>query len=182
MGYAAAAMSVISQRLGGSKATLYAYFPSKEDLLEAIIRRQCETLFTALDQAEALPGIADRLRHFGTTFVRVLVSDAGVKTMQLGIEASRDHPDLARRFEQVSVRVVTDQLMTLIERADTAREIHAPDPALAANVFISLMRGDLHFRRLLNLIPEPSEETVRREAEISVEVFLRAFATGAVST
>jgi AcrR family transcriptional regulator len=38
VGYAGASMSLISQRLGGSKATLYAYFSSKEELFAAIIR------------------------------------------------------------------------------------------------------------------------------------------------
>src|SRR4029453_749112 len=33
-------MAALSERLGGSKATLYGYFPSKQDLLRAVI--QCE--------------------------------------------------------------------------------------------------------------------------------------------
>ena len=41
VGYAGASMSMISSRLGGAKASLYAYFNSKEDLFEAIIREQC---------------------------------------------------------------------------------------------------------------------------------------------
>jgi AcrR family transcriptional regulator len=34
-GYAAASMSTIAARLGGSKGTLYNYFKSKEELFEA---------------------------------------------------------------------------------------------------------------------------------------------------
>jgi AcrR family transcriptional regulator len=175
-GYAATAMSAISQRLGGSKATLYAYFPNKEDLLEAIILRQCQILFAALDQAEALPGISERLARLGTVFMGVLASEAGIRTMQLCIEVSRHHPEFARRFEEVSIRVITDQLTALLEQADARGEIHAPDPMLAANTFISLMRGDLHFRRLLNLIPEPAAASVETEARTAVALFLRAFA------
>ena len=39
-GYDRCSMAALSERLGGSKATLYGYFPSKEDLLRAVI--QCE--------------------------------------------------------------------------------------------------------------------------------------------
>ena len=37
LGYERASMSVIAARLGGSKATLYGYFASKEDLLRAVL-------------------------------------------------------------------------------------------------------------------------------------------------
>lgn len=36
-GYDRSSMAVLSQRVGGSKSTLYAYFPSKEDLLKAVL-------------------------------------------------------------------------------------------------------------------------------------------------
>src|SRR5271170_7231779 len=40
-GYAAASMSTIAARLGGSKGTLYNYFKSKEELFAAYIRETC---------------------------------------------------------------------------------------------------------------------------------------------
>src|SRR5947209_1034801 len=39
-GYDRCSMAALSEKLGGSKATLYGYFPSKEDLLRAVIN--CE--------------------------------------------------------------------------------------------------------------------------------------------
>jgi AcrR family transcriptional regulator len=177
-GYAAATMSTISHRLGGSKATLYAYFPSKDDLLEAIMRRQCGTLFAALEAADALPGLPARLLHLGAAFLRVMVSDAGVRTLQLGIEAARDQPDLARRFEEAAMRPVDAQLTDLLALAAARGEIDAPDPAAAARAFFSLLRGDLHFRRLLNLIPEPDAASLDAEVRAAVTVFLRAFGAG----
>ena len=175
-GYAATTMSFISQRLGGSKATLYAYFRGKEDLFEEIIRQQCERLSRALDQAGELAGMREQLTHLGMAFMTVLVSEAGVRTLQLAIEASRNNVALAWRFEEVGVRIVTAQLIAFLQQARRRGEITASDPAFAAQTFISLMRGDLHFRRLLNLIPEPSVEVVRAEVERSVNLFLNLFA------
>src|SRR5438552_6169109 len=40
LGYDRCSMATISERLGGSKATLYGYFCSKEELLRAVL--QCE--------------------------------------------------------------------------------------------------------------------------------------------
>jgi len=41
-GYAAASMSTIAARLGGSKGTLYNYFRSKAELFVAVIQSQCD--------------------------------------------------------------------------------------------------------------------------------------------
>ena len=40
-GFAAASMSSIAARLGGSKGTLYNYFKSKEELFAAYVREEC---------------------------------------------------------------------------------------------------------------------------------------------
>ncbi|HEY2834957.1 MAG TPA: helix-turn-helix domain-containing protein, partial [Rhizomicrobium sp.] len=40
-GYAATSMSAIAAKVGGSKATLYYYFPSKEELFLAVIDEKC---------------------------------------------------------------------------------------------------------------------------------------------
>ena len=40
-GFAAASMSTIAARLGGSKGTLYNYFKSKDDLFSAYVERRC---------------------------------------------------------------------------------------------------------------------------------------------
>lgn len=180
-GYAAATMQAVAQRLGGSKATLYAYFPSKEDLFEAIIRVQCDRLTAALAEAPSVGGIEDQLRHLGRAFMTVLVSEAGVRTLQLAIEASRANQALAWRFEDIGIRIVTGQLTAFLHEAHARGDLDAADPARAANLFVALMRGDLHFRRLLNLIPEPSAEAVRDEVDRAVALFMGVFARRAAS-
>ena len=174
-GYGAATMQAISERLGGSKATLYAYFKNKEDLLEAIIRAQCDGLSAALEQVGAPADLREQLGRLGMAFMSVLVSEAGVRTMQLAIDASRDSPALAQRFEDVGVRNITDQLTAFLRDADDRGVLAAPDPAFAASIFTTLMRGDLHFRRLLNLMPVPPAEDVRSEVDRAVGLFLTAF-------
>lgn len=175
-GYAATTMSMISQQVGGSKATLYAYFPNKDVLCEAIFQRLCDRVLDALSETGSALDLEGRLRRVGMGFMQALVSDDGVKTFQLAVEGSRVNGDLARRFETIAL-AVTHKLADLIEQADAKGEISAPDPIEAANVFISLMRGDLHLRRLLNLHPEPSFEQRRIEVARAIRVFIAAFSS-----
>lgn len=174
-GYARATMAMVAQRLGGSKATLYAYFRNKEELCEAIVQRLCDRLLIALDDAGAQPDLEGQLMEVGMTFMQLLVSDQGVRTLHLTVEGARSNSDLARRFETVGLGFI-GKLAKLLQQADARGEISTPAPADAANVFISLMRGDLHFRRLLNVVPEPSLDQMRAEVTQAIRVFLAAFA------
>ena len=56
-GYAAASMSEIATRLGGSKGTLYNYFRSKEELIGALIADTCQ--WPAIAIFDPLPPIGE---------------------------------------------------------------------------------------------------------------------------
>ena len=51
-GYAATSMSSIAAKVGGSKATLYNYFSSKEELFSAVIEERCRDFREMLYDAE----------------------------------------------------------------------------------------------------------------------------------
>jgi AcrR family transcriptional regulator len=178
-GYAATTMTVISQRLGGSKATLYAYFRNKDELCEAIVQRQGDQLLGVIHESGSQPSLKRRLMQVGLAMMQILTSEEGVRLMQLAIEGSRTNPELAQRFETVALRVITEKLADMIEDGDRRGEVCAPDPLEAANVFTGLMRGDLHFRRLFNLLPEPTADQRRTEVLRAIRVFMTAFAPAA---
>src|ERR1700756_1305734 len=72
-GYAAASMSTIAARVGGSKGTLYNYFRSKAELFVAVIQNLCEIqqnhMFDIPD-----PDIRKFMTELGRRFARMLLS------------------------------------------------------------------------------------------------------------
>ena len=175
-GYAAASMSTIAARLGGSKGTLYAYFKNKEDLFAEIISDQCSVIKSALGLAGPGADVRTTLTAFGLELVTAMASDFAVRTLQLIIEEAARNPDLARRFNQSGPQQGVAAIAAYLSQAHERGEIYAPDPMEAAVVLASLLKGDMHFRRMLGLEPEPSPEAVARQVETGVNVFLRAYA------
>ena len=55
-GFAAVSMSSIAARVGGSKATLYNYFASKEELFAATVAARCGQLQAIIYDVEAEGG------------------------------------------------------------------------------------------------------------------------------
>lgn len=175
-GFNAATMSTIAARLGGSKATLYAYFKSKEDLFDAIIKDQCSVIEGMLMLEEEGGDLRATLTALGRELVTAMSSDQAVRTMQLIMEESRRNPELGRRFDEAGPKVGSERLAAYLARAHARGDIFAPDPVHAAGVLFILLKGELHFRRLLGLEPEPTPEVIEKEVEAAVTTFLTAYA------
>ena len=175
-GYGAATMSMIAARLGGSKGTLYAYFKNKEDLFDEIIRDQCSVIESALGLASQGYDLRTALTTFGRELVTAMSSDQAVRTLQLIIEESVRNPELANRFDQAGPQQGAAAIADYLAKAHARGEIYTPDPLHAAHVLASLLKGELHFRRMLGLESEPSAERIALEVDNAVTVFLAAYA------
>ena len=175
-GYGAATMSMIAARLGGSKGTLYAYFKNKEDLFDAIIQDQCSVIKSALGLTSQTTDVRTTLTAFGVELVTAMSSDWAVRTLQLIMEEAVRNPELARRFDQAGPQQGIAAMAAYLAQAHKRGEIYAPDPVQAATTLGSLLKGDMHFRRMLGLEPEPSAEAIARQVETGVNLFLAAYA------
>src|SRR6185437_15572380 len=157
VGYAGASMSMISARLGGSKATLYAYFNSKEELFEAIIRESCEAMQAIFYAHIGTNDLRQSLTTVAREMLGMILSDWGNRTLQLVIEESHRNPGLARVFNETIERYGKSTMLTLLQTAHEKGQISAPDPHEAAMILKSLLFGDLQFKRMLNICPAPDE-------------------------
>jgi AcrR family transcriptional regulator len=176
-GFAAASMSSIAARLGGSKATLYNYFRSKEELFGAYVREECSRFAAGVFDASEADGqdIASRLFVVGERFLTHLTTDWATRVYQLVISEAHRTPEFARLFYEAGPAVGTARLAQMLEEARARGEIEAPDCESAALQFMSLCRGTLHFRYSLNLIPRPDEAQVRATIEEAVRTFMARY-------
>jgi AcrR family transcriptional regulator len=175
-GYAAASMSAIAARVGGSKATLYTYFPSKEGLFAEIIVSECRAAAApVLDEMRRGGDIADVLKRSGCRFVRFLTSDKVLALHRLVIAESVRFPELGRAFydagPQTGLRLASEFLREAMVRG----QLRAADPEVAAEQFIHLCKAGLYQKRLWNLIPEPSDAQIEANVERAMEMFMAAY-------
>lgn len=177
-GFAAASMSQICARLGGSKGTLYNYFENKEELFEAVIADRCrwfsESIFRIVD--EDLP-VREVLLRVGETFLEQL-QDPVIRLIQLVIGEAQRLPQVAKVFYEFGPEASARRLAHHLEAAKARGEIDVHDCQAAAHRFMSLCRGDLYFRRLLNQVPAPDHAHAQAEIEAVVDMFLATCGKG----
>jgi AcrR family transcriptional regulator len=179
-GFAAASMSTIAARLGGSKGTLYNYFKSKDELFEAYVQRRCALTQDGI-QSEGRPGetIAEALTRIGRSYCRIVLSDENLRHFRLICAEAERSPEFGKAFYEAGPgkghRRMADQLRTWAEEG----RLKLDDPWLAAQQFLALCQNRWFKARLANYMPAPTEEDIAAEVKGAVDTFLRAFGAGA---
>ena len=173
-GFGAASMDAIAREAGASKATVYAYFASKEELFGAVVARESERYAEGFTAGELDPGDAEgSLRVTADRFLRLLLSPDVIAINRIIIGEVARFPVLAEVFWQAGPERVRLQLENFLNRAAETGALQFPDLRLAAGQFASLVRGEIHLRALLGLGAD--EAALADAAESAIATFLRAF-------
>jgi AcrR family transcriptional regulator len=175
-GFAAASMSTIAARLGGSKATLYNYFKSKEEIFEAYVGRHCvwqsEAMFALLTDEE---DAREALTALGRRLLETTLSDFSLANYRLIVAEAERSPQIGRIFYETGPLAGARRLAAFLERAAARGHLRLRDPLLAANQFIGLLQSPWSKARQCNYIPAPGAAEIAAHVDAAVETFLAAF-------
>lgn len=177
-GYAGTTMSSIAGKVGGSKTTLWSYFPSKEDLFAAVVDDITDTYGRALqvDLPVDAP-VPAVLRHYANALVRTLMSDPILALQQLVIGEARRFPHLAETFYDRGPRRGKARLAAWMAEKMARGELRHGDPLLAVQQFSALCQSGVYQFAIFNLPEAHRIDRVRFQAEIdaTIDTFHRAW-------
>lgn len=173
LGYHRASMSAISSRLGGSKATLYGYFESKEHLFAAVLMSSLEehgeSAFLPVSKPE--PDVAKTLKAFGKTYLAFITKPEVIALTKMAMSEGGSREISAAIYKHGPMRGLAElerYLQTVIDRGG----IQA----------ICARGAALHLKGLLESgVVEPqlygveAHLSVDDAVEAAVDVFLRAY-------
>lgn len=175
-GYAAASMSSIAARLGGSKGTLYNYFKSKEELFEAYVQRHCAFHRGDLNDLLNEDGSAhDILDRFARRYLKSFTSERTLQNWRVIAAESYKSPEMGRSFYESGPKRGVEILAAYLDRAVTRGELKIDDTVMAAHQFISLIHGRIIKARLLNYMAEPTPAEIDTEVAAAIRVFFAAY-------
>ena len=175
-GFGAVSMDAISRDAGASKATVYAYFASKEELFGAMVARESERYADGFSAAALDPGDAEgSLTVIARRYLGLLLSPDVIAMNRIIIGEAARFPVLAEVFWEAGPERVRVQVEGFLTRAAVSGTLSIADPRLAAEQFASLARGEIHLRQLLGLGPAADAATIATAAKNAVATFLKAF-------
>jgi AcrR family transcriptional regulator len=175
-GFDAASMNDVARAAGVSKGTLYAYFDSKEQLFEAMIReehaQQPERL-SLFPPEETDPATA--LRLYAHRLVEKVLRAESINQIRVVVAASMKFPRLGQAFYEAGPLFGLTVLKERFDAFVAAETLTIKDTALAARQFIDLCLGDVLKRRLFAVGDAPSPSEVDALVEDTVALFLKAY-------
>jgi TetR/AcrR family transcriptional repressor of mexJK operon len=180
-GYGAVSMDAIAKAADVSKATLYAHFESKDSLFATIVRAACEenlSLGGDMPGGVAADGTGDleaALHAIGGRILRFFLRDLSLAIHRLVIAESVRFPELGRAFYENGPMAGRRNLATWMARQPG---LTVPEPEIAAEQFLGLLRAGLYLRATLGLEPRPDDTAIETVVTAAVRTFLRAYGAG----
>jgi AcrR family transcriptional regulator len=176
-GFDKTSVSEITAEVGGSKATIYSHFPSKEELFVECMMAAAENYLVwtlkQLDASSADPAVA--LFDFGRRFLSFICSPEQLEVRRLMIaEAARSGTGKLFFNKITALRIHLSAFMSACMASGTLRR---DDPALAADHLGALLEAEILEPLLLRVREgSPGEREIRLAAKRAVAAFLRAYA------
>jgi AcrR family transcriptional regulator len=175
-GYAAASMSAIAARLGGSKGTLYNYFPSKESLFAALMEEAFEDRdwLTFPPESDDID-VGAVLFDLGLKFLNFVLSEKARNMHRLVVAESARFPEVGRVFYENGPKLSFEALAAWLQTQMRAGRLRDADPERAATLFFVLCKSEIYQKVLWAVEPEPSDESKAATVRSAVEVFFRVY-------
>ena len=178
-GYGATTMSSIAATVGGSKTTLWSYFPSKEDLFAAVIddivERYSLALTVELDEDEP---IEPALRRIGVAVMATIMSDPIIALHRVVTGEALRFPELGAMFYERGPRRGKERMAAYVAAAMADGRLRHGDPMVAARQFSGMLQSGCFQETLLGIDGYRTPETIRRDLDAAIDTWLRAWLPG----
>ncbi len=173
LGYHATSIDMIVHKSGGSKGTLYSYFPSKEDLFRAVV----QSIVSKGPEPTLAPDkdITKTLLRFAEHRMRIVSSEENLALVRLVLAEQKRFPDIAATYWKEGPQRRQDALRDYFKELAERGVLDADDPQIAADQFVALLTQPWYMRQLYLPWTKPSARARSRHAKNTIETFLRLY-------
>ena len=174
-GYDRCSMAALSERLGGSKATLYGYFPSKEDLLRAVIQCEVASEFDrVLHEFHEANDLRAGLIDLGIAYHRKRLSSLPVANIR-AIVNQPPGSTMGKEFYETIICPAFQGVAKQFELLMDQGRLKRADPWVVLMHWKGLNDWDLFERRLIGAISGPEDVDIEKVATLAADAFLKIY-------
>ncbi|WP_279024431.1 TetR/AcrR family transcriptional regulator [Gibbsiella quercinecans] len=177
IGYERASMDAVARRVGGSKATLYNYFASKEALFETVVRAYSARFMA--DAADSLtePGsealsLEQKLTRFGERMLQVLAGDNQALQIYRVVVGEAGHSDIGKLFYESGIQDSMAKLAQVMADAIQKGELEDGDPMFRAMQFTTLVKAETDILLFQRELPRYTTAQIKQIVNSGVRLFL----------
>ena len=175
-GFDGASMNDVARAAGVSKGTLYAYFNSKEQLFETLVREDRSQQAERMCLFPLEPGnVREFLAEFGRQLIEMMTRPEMIAQLRVVIAATGKFPRLGRAFFEAGPCYGVSKLAEQLRALTASGVLDIADSERAARQFIDLCKSGVFNAVLFGAIEAVPPQDIEASVDAAVEVFLRAY-------
>ena len=174
-GYDNVSIDDIIAAVGGSKATLYAWFGGKEGLFEEVVRQKCRDVVLAI-HVDAAGSLESQLAEICHSFLAMVLSPPILEFHRLMVSIGRTFPDTGRLFFETGPASAYKMVAAWIAKQQKDGRIGEEDPYRLAVLFLDMLIGEHQLSWLTGMPRAAKRDKIDETVRIAVKVFLRGCA------
>ncbi len=172
-GYVGTSMDMVVSDVGGSKATLYRYFPTKDALVAGLIERVGETVGAdMIDPTSSTAPLEDELVAIGQAACHGVWSQSAVAVLRLCLGEFNRFPELAETVWEAGPARTYANFRAFIAERQRRGEIAVDDPQIAAEQFIGGLVGHQQLKVAFGMGETPTQAGVDARVAHAVRWFM----------
>jgi len=181
-GFAAARTEEVAARAGVSKGTLYLYYPSKEELLKAVIREHVLSVIEAgaIEIQQFTGSNADLLRHLLADWWMKVFESPGSAVFKLVMTEARSFPEIAEFYRRDVIEPGNRLIGGVLQRGIEQGEFRAVDiDAAVHSIVLPMVMLCLHKHSVGVCAPVESLLRPRLFIDQHMDLMIRGLESGA---
>ena len=176
-GFDGASMNDVARAAGVSKGTLYAYFNSKDELFEAIIRAEFAQAAERLCTFRREGDVRGMLTDFGVRLIARMAEPNVLALARVVVAATEKFPKIGVAFYRAGPLFGATRLAGELVALEKTGALKVPDPERAAWQFVDLCQSYVYKRILFGVVDRIAPEEIEAAVVAGVDVFLKAYGT-----
>lgn len=171
-GYPGTSMDAIAAEAGVSKATVYAHFPSKQQLFSEVLSDVTEAYIRLSKEVYDAP-LEEGLTAIATRFIEMITRPSSLTIFRTVMTQGHEFPEMVEAFRGAGPRPVIAAVANYFRTQSERGRLLVPDPGLAAILFLHAVKGEAHARALATCFTHYTDDQVIAEV---VRVVIKAYA------
>ena len=177
-GFASTSVDMIVEAAGGSKATLYQYFPAKDALVDGLVERLRDGARDSEPDPELLDApLADGLRRIAAVVASLALSQEAIVLMRLAMGEYHRFPELAHTIWDVGPAVSYRNMRAYLTDQQQRGHVIDCDTQLAAEHFLAGLVGHRQLKAAMGRQPLPTRHERDKMIDAAVLTFLARYST-----
>ncbi len=177
-GYKAASMLAIARKAKASNETLYNWYGNKQKLFESLVVANAQTVRMRLESSLEQPidvSFAEMLESLGELLLKLVTGERAIALNRAAAGDVHDTATLGQTIASGGKDAILPLIDQFFEDARASGILNYQDDDQIAEIWISLLIGDLQIRRVIGVQPELAEQQFRARSQRAASLINRLF-------